>query len=478
MTDPLDDLDRELAELADVPAPSTNGHGGGSGDGAPPHDDGNAPDDRPVGPARFFAGTRLLYRTTMIAVAELGPIVTGPGRSLWRYHAGVYLDDGADEIRRRVQRLLGERCKRDHVETMVDAFRPKLPFITDRPGPPEYINCRNGLLEWRTEELHPHTCEVPTTYQLSVPWQPDASCPTVDDWLALVAPPDAIELLWEIIGVAVYADQPWHKAVLLLGTGRNGKGTLLRLIRALIGDAHVAAVGLQDLAESRWAAADLFGKVANIAGDLDARAVTRTDVFKRATGGDLLMGEHKYGQLFRFTNRATMLFAANEPPGSADHSHGYLSRFVVIPFDRMALQPGDEDPAVEAALLEELPGVLVQAVAGLCRALARGQWAEPPSVIEATARYARAIDPIATFLADCLDVTGDHNDDVDRSTLYARYGDWCRAAGYKPLGANRFWRELAAHDDRLVVTLSDGRPPQRHGGHRIVLGVQLREVWQ
>jgi putative DNA primase/helicase len=76
---------------------------------------------------------------------------------------------------------------------------------------------------------------------------------------------------------------PYHRAVLLFGHGRNGKGTFLRLIEKLIGPRFVSAVTLQSLGEGRFASADLFGKIANISGDLDARYIKRADVFKMAT---------------------------------------------------------------------------------------------------------------------------------------------------------------------------------------------------
>ena len=62
-----------------------------------------------------------------------------------------------------------------------------------------------------------------------------------------------------------------------------------------------------------------------------------------ATGGDTLTAERKFGHPFVFRNRATMIFSANELPGSADLSDGFFSRWVIVPFTRLMLAPGAEE---------------------------------------------------------------------------------------------------------------------------------------
>ena len=423
-----------------------------------------------VDAGRFFDKGGLLHATLRCAVTSHGPIARGPGSTLWHYRDGVYLSDGADEVRRRVSRLLGEKHRRSYAEGMVADLEAGEQFITDEQ-PTRWVNCRNGLLDWRTGELHVHSADVATTYQLTVDWQPTATCPTVDAWLAAVVPDDAIDLVWEIVGTAIYPDQPFHRAVLLLGPGRNGKGTLLRLIARLIGRRHISSVTLQSMGENRFAVAELFGKVANIAGDLDARSIGKTDLFKMATGGDLLTAERKNGHPFQFVNRATMLFSANEAPGTSDHTDGFMSRWVVVPFTRMQIAAGDENGAIEDTMHIELEGVLVRAVDGLRRAMTQHRYSQPASVTAATAEYRDTSDPVRRFIDDCLDVTGDYNDKVTRSDVYSRYREWCERNGHKPLGANRYWSRLATIDATIDVTRIIAG--QRHCG-----GITLRSDWQ
>ena len=89
--------------------------------------------------------------------------------------------------------------------------------------PPErFINCANGLLDWRTGELRPHSPDVLTTNQIPIPWTPGATARTVERFLKEVLPEDAISLVEELIGYALYPGNPFRKAVMLLGPGGNG----------------------------------------------------------------------------------------------------------------------------------------------------------------------------------------------------------------------------------------------------------------
>ena len=140
-----------------------------------------------------------------------------------------------------------------------------------------------------------------TTNQIPIPWTPGATARTVERFLKEVLPEDAISLVEELIGYALYPGNPFRKAVMLLGPGGNGKSVLLRLIAALLGKENVAAVPIQTMGEDRFAASSLFGKLANICGDLDARAIQRTDLFKQVTGGDPIFAQKHPGKCRRWT---------------------------------------------------------------------------------------------------------------------------------------------------------------------------------
>lgn len=402
---------------------------------------------------------RVLVADILAAVA----IRTGMGEMLWRYHGGVWLPDGRQEVDRRCRDLLGDRFRENYANTAQRWLRADEPTICDTE-PTDVLNFRNGLLDWRSGTLRDHTPAVPSTYQIPHDWNPDATCPTVDAWLAEVFPADALEFAWEVIGYLLYPANPYHRAILMLGAGRNGKSTFLGLMRHLIGHAHYSTVTLQQLGEDRFAAAALYRKVANIAGDLDARAIRQTDLFKMATGGDAIGAQRKYGQPFTFTNHATFLFAANELPGSADLTDGFFARWIIVPFTGY-FPEAVADRTLPARLHAEAEGVIAKAVPALRRLLERGGFDLPTSVMAATTDYRAKADPVVQFADERLDVAPGAR--VRRPALYDAYKAWCEDCGHHPLARRRFV-------DR-IRSIRPNTYEQRSHGVDYVVGIELTD---
>ena len=223
-----------------------------------------------------FIGNRLNVEQLIRRCDRLGPLALGPGDNVYHYADGVWNLDGERQVRKRVRRLLQDRRMESHTSNVLAGLKSEEQFLGTE-NDPEVLNVTNGLLDWRTGELTEHTPTVPSTYQLTQAWNPEATCPKVDEWLTFIACGDAdlVSVLWEIIAVSVMSSAPVHRAALFTGSGRNGKSTALRLIEAVVGKKHCSSVTLQELANNRFAAADLFGAVANIGGDLDSSHLNR-----------------------------------------------------------------------------------------------------------------------------------------------------------------------------------------------------------
>jgi P4 family phage/plasmid primase-like protien len=393
---------------------------------------------RTSNPSDFVGKDGLLVRDLVEAILDGGPIRPGLGGALWWYDDGVYLDKGEQELSRRAQRLLGNRYRRSHVDNAIAWIAAHHPFITDHE-PTELLNTHSGLLNWRTHELRPHEPELPSTYQIPHAWNPTALCPMFDEWLTQVLPDDCHEFIWEVMGYLLLPANPFHKAILLHGTGRNGKSTWLRLVEHLIGTRHVSHRTLQELQEDRFATSSLYRKVANIAGDLDQRRLANTDNFKMATGGDPIAAQRKYGDTFEFVCTATFAFAANELPGTADLTEGFFSRWIVVPF-RGYFPAGKADPHLGDRLIGEAEGIIFKAIEGLHRVMDRGRFDLPTSVLAATEDYRVKADPVRQFSAERIEV--DFDAEVKRTWLHDAYQEWCRHNGYQPLATRRFYDRL------------------------------------
>lgn len=397
--------------------------------------------------------------------------VDGSGR-LYAYGDGVWRPGGATAIRRRVSALLGDKYRKAHAATVVELFSDQEPLFTDATYDTKYLNVPNGLLDWRTGALQPHDPAVPSTIRLPVEWDPSATCPRIDAWLSEVLDEDCQEFIREVIGYAMFNGNPLHQAIMLYASGRNGKGSFLRLLTALVGAENVSAESPQALDSNRFRAAELYGKLANLAGDVDPKIFKETENFKKITGGDLVSTERKNGHPFTFVARALMICSFNKMPRTADSTEGFFSRWTVVPFTGY-FPAGKANPGIETQMhtTAELQGLLVAGVAGLQRVMARGRFDIPESVRAATAEFRVAADPIRAFLVD--QCTAGPEAFTPRRDIYGRYKMWCGENGHTPQAATGFYGDVVtAAPDSLGVGVRETAVR----GVRGIRGVALRPV--
>lgn len=375
-------------------------------------------------------------------VTRLGPLRWGNDGRFWAYDAGVW-KPGEETVHGRVVRVLGDRYRPAHNNAIRDVLRALSPGIDCSPVP-QFINFTNGLLDWRNPSgpvLIPHSPDVPSTVQLTIPWDPNAQCPLFHDFLAEVVEADDLPRVWEVVGYMLLSGNPLQRAFLLAGGGGNGKGTFMRTVLAILGKENVSHVPLADFSQNRFAVAQLYGRMANVCGDIDSTYMEHTGRFKEAVGEDELQAEHKFGQPFRFTCWASMLFSANEIPGSADSSRGWLRRWEVVPFPKVITEP---DLTLEPRLMEtrSLQGIAAGAVAALRVLMDRGDFRTTDAGRAAKEEFARKSNPLHQWADDRCRVTGETADFEKGGVLYEDFKLWAEAAGLKGMSRPKFYEKL------------------------------------
>jgi putative DNA primase/helicase len=254
-----------------------------------------------------------------------------------------------------------------------------------------------------------------------------------------------------VLGYLVTTGNPLQVAVLLLGSGGNGKTLFLRVVEALLGRDNYSAVSLRDLSDNRFRAHSMYGKIANICGDLDSRRLESTDMFKRVTGGDVIGAEQKYGRAFEFVPQAVPLFSANAVFGTPDTSDGYFRRWLIIPFPNSFV--GREDATLLGRLTAEpeRQGILARAVRGARALGALGRFPVPPSIAQAQTQFREESDPIRAYIADCLEVAPGHS--VTQKDAYDIYRVWAAANGRGELASATFGSRLGEAGITRGVTM-------------------------
>ncbi|MCI4674785.1 phage/plasmid primase, P4 family [Candidatus Mycolicibacterium alkanivorans] len=358
----------------------------------------------------------------------------------YTYSGGVWKTNRG-HIEHHIARLLGNRYRNAHARNTLDLIRYSTDTarITCEPQP-DYINVENGMLNWRTGELSEHHPDHLSTVQLPTAYDPDAECPRFDTFLSEVLPPDCINLMWEIIGYTTYSGNPLHAAILLFGKGRNGKGTLIRVLEKLLGRHNCSSVGLHELTDNRFRAASLYGKLANLAGDLDSKWIANTAMFKSITGGDLIQAEHKFGAPFDFTPWALPFYSANKAFGSADSSEGWVARWTVVPFPNDFSDSKNIKLDADLQTPSELRGVLRRGLQSLPGLLGRARFLEPDSVHDAKADFIAASDAVRSWIGEQCELDSDSW--TARTDLFRAYQSHAFADGSKALSAREFYNRI------------------------------------
>ena len=438
----------------------------------------------------FFDGQQLLAQTLARHVqseVQIGRLKmqrdTIGNDALWYYdRCGVWRPGGQRMIEWACNKLLGERIRPGHIEVALIAIRnmETMPNIDDGPPHPDSVNFVNGMYDWKLDEFtEGHHPDHHSTVQMGVRWNADAVCPIFNAWIRDILPEDCWDYIDEIIGYVMMNGNPLQKAVLLYGAGRNGKGTLLRIIKDVIGLANITAISLQQLTENRFAPASLHMKLADIAGDIHGGHIEQTNIFKTVTGDDVFEAERKNQQSFRFASWAVPMFSANKIPTSSDTSQGYINRWEVIPFTRdLTKVEGGPNPTIENSIrgcVSELEGVAVRGMRGLRRLMERGHFPRPPSVQEAFNRFVEALDPVRSWMAECTSQEATELGEAPwtyRTFLHMEHSAWREKNGHGKISAKAFYEKL-----EMAGLKSSQRSKQR--GYNVAVtensGIQVTE---
>jgi P4 family phage/plasmid primase-like protien len=214
------------------------------------------------------------------------------------------------------------------------------------------LSCLNGTLDLTNPQQpvfmdHQWNPDHHLTWMIQAEWDATAYCPDVLQFLSSSIPdPNQREMFLELSGDAFMKwDQSLQSYGFLVGSGSNGKGLALGVLRALGGEA-ISSIGLSDLANHKFAAADLINATINLVGDESSDILRDTSRLKQYTGGDAATIEAKFKDIYSAVPKVKFLFAVNQLPRITDFSIGFFRRPKIVEFPRTFAK----DPNLEHAL--------------------------------------------------------------------------------------------------------------------------------
>lgn len=350
---------------------------------------------------------------------------------VYNTNTGTYTPTGAGIIHGEMSRYLDEKTRK-HYYADIEFYIQGVTFI-DRPQLNMKIACLNGLLDVKDRALSPFTPDEFILNQIPVKYDPKAECPNIDKAVVQIVGETQKCTLYEGVGYSLYKAMPIHKAFLFIGSGANGKSTLLEVLKAFLGEENVSNIPLQAICEDRFAAAELYGKLANICADLPDKRLMQTGKFKLATGGDTLRGERKFHDGFSYKNHAKMWFSCNKVPETYDDTEAYFRRWNLINCpNKFEGTNCDKNILTTLTTSQELSGLLNQSINALKDLLDRADFCQNETTTQIRKNYMRGSNSCRAFIEEALQPSDQVTDQMTNSTLYEHYQNFCRTNKLQP----------------------------------------------
>ena len=315
----------------------------------------------------------------------------------------------------------------------------------------------NGVYDLETDQLLPPSPEYYFTYCLPVEYDPKADCPRIKKFLSEILDPEDIPVLLEFIGYTLIPEQEFHKALMLVGDGANGKSTLIKLIKTFLGKHNTTSISLQSLLENRFAVADLYGKLANLYADLPDETLRHTGIFKMIAGGDTISAERKFKPFFEFEPTCKLIFSANKVPKTLDDTSAFFRRWIILNFPNK-FEGDRKDPYIlkKITTREELSGFFNLVLVHLKKLLERGDFSMSKSTEEVREDYIRKSDPVQAFILDYMSngwIIESSQGYVTKDELYAEFVKYCKKIKLPAPDKSVFGRNLK----RVMPTITEVR---------------------
>lgn len=344
----------------------------------------------------------------------------------------------------------------------------------------ELINVENGMLDWKRNELKPHDPKFLSTIRIPVKYDPEADCPTVERFLQKLLPnlidyeSGELPLVYEIFGTAITSNKDYKtKALMCYGPPGTGKSQFQSLLLKFVGVENSCSLSIQQIAEDKFACAQLFGKLLNAADDISNRMIIDTEDLKKSINPTQLRGQFKHKDSFFFVPFCTHIFSCNELPTPKDKTGGFWDRWIIVRFTVRVRDTSEQvqNYAEKIATPAELSGLLNRSIRGLQRVATQNRFSITEEVKEALDDYREQSDPIVSFIKEMCVLNSKAK--VGKHQIYNTYKKWCEDNSLRPFSTVRFYR----HIKDCFPGIQDARMPLGDQRCRAFVGIGMLDEY-
>ena len=334
----------------------------------------------------------------------------------------------------------------------------------------------NGVFDVETGKLKKHSDKRTVFSYVKANYVERGKCECFHRFLECITHGDEVlqERFWQFLGYMLLQTNE-GKVFFVMGTAPDsGKSVLGNFIESLFDERYVSNIALNDFNRS-FASAPIVGSAINVSLDLPAAKLKPSAVsqIKMLTGGDAFSVNQKFVPVFRYRNRAKLLFASNFPIELSEHDDAFWNRLVYLPFD-FSIPKSDQNSDLFNMLQEERDAVVSEALRH-AKTLIENNFCFPttPQIEYRLQEWQGRRSPsIENFLSTCCVLGDDYRGEI-MDTLFPAYQRYCASAGYSATSYLSFKKFLEG-----VVHLHHNR--MRDGGasaQSAFRGIKLKEEY-
>ena len=300
---------------------------------------------------------------------------------------------------------------------------------------PLLLGVKNGTVDLKTTEFKGGEPSDYIKTVANVDFDRHARCPRFEKFMLEIFGNDAevARFMQRLIGYSITGLTTEHIFPILWGEdGRNGKSTLLLVIKDVLGN-HIKSIHSDVVVDNgRRGGANPFlmelkGRRIVYASEPENQVKLKEATIKSITGGDIIVGRGLYEKPQEWQPTHTMFLITNPKPVMSVTDDALWERIILIPFiHRFVDNPQGEfehqrDTQLIEKLQEEKAGILNWLIAG-CLEWQRAGLQVPETVKSATDKYHQEADNFPDFIEENC-ILG-NNCFATVSEMWARYENY------------------------------------------------------
>lgn len=285
-----------------------------------------------------FDGTRWVAESAELLVTELDKDMAD---ALFIYASTIHDEDKRSVILAWCKKWVQRRLRDVYIREAQDVY-PLSVTIFDRDE--YFFNCSNYTVDIRSGKSHEHTPEDYITKITPVAFIPTAVYPRWDNflWEIMSAEEDKLRYLQKSLGYGLTGNTQFECLFLYFGaTTRNGKGTLVESVLAVMGDYGITVRPETIMQKSGNNSHSPSEDIARLAGirfanisEPDKGIRLSGGQLKAMTGNDTLNARFLNENSFDFRPTFKMYINTNFLPIITDMTLFGSNRIVIVPFNR------------------------------------------------------------------------------------------------------------------------------------------------